>query len=160
MGKIIVLIIITVCSLLVMLNYPDTLTIFNLKPDFFIIILIFSSIYLAKNQSKVIILAGGLLKDVFTYGPFGMHIISFVVCGYVALRLKSYFYRERFLEQALFVFLISMVNVISVCILRAFFFQPHLIFSIFLKGIVESIFTSLIAPLMLTSIKKCVPRYS
>ncbi len=152
--------ILSIAAILFSINYPENLRLFHVKPDFLLIIAIVANIYFSKKEGKIVASCSGLLKDIFSFGAFGSYLISFTICGYIARRLKSFIYRERFFEQALFVFIISFANILIICLLSLFSARLEAVPQILLKGTAESLFTSLVSPIIINLIKKCAPKYS
>ena len=147
-------------TLVLIVHFPRRFIPMGIKPDILLILVIFFNIYRSRRQGAGIALGAGFLKDVLSFAQFGTFLISFTVSAYVTRRLKKFLYREEFLQQAFFVFVVTILNVLTICLLNVFSAKPHVMLLIVLRGLPESIFTALLSPVVFLVVKRCVPKYS
>ena len=148
-----------VCSLLSSISFPAAIAIFNTKPDFMMISIVFINIYYRRRDGMLCAVCAGFLKDSVSFSRFGISILSLCVCAYAAQKLKRYFYKDRFLEQAVFMLAVSFLGVLIFSMGDILFAQPSLFLPVLGRGIIQSIFTAVISPVAFMVIKKCVPKY-
>lgn len=132
----------------------------RIKPDFLLIALIFFNFYADFKESVGVALFAGFLKDSFTSGIFGMSIFSFLVCTILLAQYKRYIYREDLILKVVLVFLISLVNGLLnyfVILLRV---SAPFFTSFFLVILPESLYTTLVSPLVIWAMRRCALKYS
>jgi len=88
------------------LNYIE---IFNVKPDVFLICVLFFALYGGLRTGILSGFAGGLIKDLFTGGMFGVNILFLTLAGAFFGYNFSKFYRERPFVQSALTFFASLV---------------------------------------------------
>lgn len=162
--KIILLIPIVFSAIFLQLNYPRFLSLFGIRPDFFVIFVVYFS--LSFKRKHAILVSGflGLIKDIFSFARFGTSAISFMICSLVIDKIKSSIYQdefESFLQLAM-VFLVSLFNSFLFYFLNMKMIAPELSFfkSLFFIMIPEAFYTTLISPFVYQILKKCDLKFS
>ncbi|HOX54412.1 MAG TPA: rod shape-determining protein MreD [Candidatus Omnitrophota bacterium] len=146
------------------LNYPRFLSLFGIRPDFFIIFVVYFNLHLKRKNAILFSGLLGLIKDILSFARFGTNAVSFMICSLAIDKIKSSVYQdefEKFLQLAL-VFLISLLNSLIFYFLNIKMIAVELTFvkSLFFIMIPEAFYTTLVSPLIYTILKKCDLRYS
>lgn len=157
--KIVLLILVIIAFVLLELNYPRFLTLFGIRPDLFVIFVIFFSLRLRKKYAILFSGSLGFIKDIFSFAKFGTTTISFVICSLVIDKIKSSIYQDEY-ER-----LLQLVMVFSICLLNSVLFyfinikaiSAELSFfkSLFFIMLPEALYTTAISPLIFHIFKKC-----
>ncbi len=132
-----------------------------LHPNFLILLIIFINSYLGIRYALLVAIVGGLLKDSFSVGVFGVYLVSFIFCAYVSTLIRRYFYElEVDILRILTTFLISALNGLIVCMLYAACGTVD--FASALRHLIlpEVLITTLIAIFTFNELKKCVLKLS
>jgi rod shape-determining protein MreD len=110
------LILIAVFAQVNLLNY---FTVFGIKPNLLLALVVFFSLFLDTPFSLIAAFFCGIAVDIFSYGPFGLNLISFV---FIHLFLK---YNKRIIDtqDKKIVFLIAISSFIVVYCLQYFLLQ-------------------------------------
>jgi len=127
------------------LNY---IKIFDVKPDIFLIGVIFFALYGGLGAGVLGGFASGLIRDIFTGGPFGVNIVFFTLAGIFLGYNFSKFYRNSPVAQMILSFLVSFSYV--------FFYDIFLTKTGIWKsaGILFSLYTAIAAPLLFFMLSK------
>lgn len=127
------------------LNY---IKVFDVKPDIFIIGVIFFALYGGLRAGVLGGFASGLIRDIFTGGPFGANIAFFTLAGIFLGYNFSKFYRESPVAQMILSFLVSL----SYAIFYDIFLAKTGIWKS--AGILFSLYTAITAPLLFFMLSK------
>jgi len=131
------------------------------KPNFLLLLVIFTNVFLRTKYSLFVAIFAGILKDSFNTSNFGIYTFSFVFCTYVTTAIRKYFYQVEtgylrvivaailsFASASFIYFFILMENAISVSEAMFFTILP------------EFAATSLLAAYTFDGLKKCVLKLS
>jgi len=130
-------------------------------PNLLLLIIIFFVLFWGVRYGLLAAVWGGLLKDSFSIGTFGIYIFSFVFCAYMATILSKYIYRKGSeISRFLLVLAIAFVNVFVHYILRMMF--SHVNFSQAIQFILvpEILTTLLVSIFIFEFLRKCVLKSS
>jgi rod shape-determining protein MreD len=136
-------------------NFLSHFTIFGIKPNLLLALIVFVSLFLNKSFSLLAALLCGFAMDVFSYGLFGLNLASFV---FINLFLQ---YNKKIVntQDIRIVFLITAASFIAVYCLQYFLLGFNLElpgFFMTLKNVIipSSIYTLIIFYLIYFSIGK------
>lgn len=62
------------------------------KPNLSLILLVFFNFYWGTQYGVMAAVLAGVIKDSFSVTPFGLNIVSFIVCVYITSFLRRHFY--------------------------------------------------------------------
>ena len=116
-----------IVSLFVFLIFTAELIIAHLdwlwfQPNLMIILIVFFNLFRGTRYSVFAALLGGLFKDSFSAGIFGLHIFSYILCAFSTTLVKMYVYQVGSMaSRLLMVFLISLLNAVVQLILNLMF---------------------------------------
>jgi rod shape-determining protein MreD len=79
----------------------------GIRPDLFIIFVIFFSLKVDIKQASLLNFFVGLTKDVFSVGPLGLNAFLFIICGLLISLIKDRIFKEHPFTQAVITFLTS-----------------------------------------------------
>lgn len=109
-------------AIFVQVNFLSHFTIFGIKPNLLLALIVFVSLFLDSSFSLFAALFCGFAMDVFSYGLFGLNLVSFV---FINLFLK---YNKRIInaQDVRIVFLIATTSFIAVYCLQYFLLRFNL----------------------------------
>lgn len=88
-------------------------------PNFLLLLIVFFTLSWGIRYGILAAVLGGLLKDGFSVGTFGLYTIIFVIVAYLTTVLSKYIYRKGSEPlRLLLVSVILLINIILHCILR------------------------------------------
>lgn len=90
-----------------------------LRPNIILILLIFFNLYRGIRHSFLVAFLGGMIKDSFAATPFGLNILTFLICAYFTTLLKMYIYEAT--SSRLRIFLIFIISIL--CVLTRFWIR-------------------------------------
>ncbi len=82
----------------------NSIAVWGIKPDFFLIALVFFSLEKNLRFGLLLGLILGLLKDIFSGGILGLNAFAFGLCGLIAGRYAKFIYKEGIFSQFIIVF--------------------------------------------------------
>lgn len=101
-----------ICALLIISLCQATilphLSIYDVTPDFFLVMTVFVSLNTNIKQASVINWINGFAKDLFSLAPFGFSAFLFVLIGYFIGRSREYVFKDHPLTQILITFLAAL----------------------------------------------------
>ena len=74
-------------------------------PDVLLIAVVYFALFYGVKTGLEAGLAVGFLKDLFTLGPFGLHMMIFGLAGFIVGAISEKVYRENILVQFIIVFI-------------------------------------------------------
>jgi rod shape-determining protein MreD len=77
------------------------------KPDLVLILVMFAGLFLGPSRGLETGIAGGILKDLFSAGLFGMNAFVFGLTGFLIGVLNNSFFRESDMNRFFLVFIAS-----------------------------------------------------
>jgi rod shape-determining protein MreD len=143
------------------LTYPSSLTLFSVRPDFLLIIVIFLSLYSKGLRSFFWAVLLGGLKDLVSFDLFGLNLLSYslISIGLKYLEVR-FFLKERTSTLFLFVLCVCFINLFLNNMLhvilagRQYFLLPVL--RIFFLG---SLLTAIWSIPVIYILKKCASEF-
>ena len=82
----------------------NRIAVWGIRPDFFLIALVFFSLEEDLRFGLVLGLALGLLKDIFSAGVLGLNAFAFGLCGLITARYTKFIHKEGIFSQFIVVF--------------------------------------------------------
>ena len=136
----------------------DLFTIGGIKPDFILIVSIYSGLCLNKNTAAGIGFAFGLVQDALSFKLMGINSLSKCLIGFSIGSLREKILSENLLVQYLFTFIATFLNgVIFLFILKGLLLMEIKMLSFLWLLLIQGIYNSLLAPpifLLLNRIKR------
>ena len=128
-------------------------------PNLLILIVIFINLSFGIRYGLFTAVLAGAIKDSFSTSFFGINVFSFVVCAYMTIILKRYFYdKHSRSSRLLLVFSICLINVLMHFFLHSMFGVIDIV-QAFQYILIPEIFTTLIVTAYtFRQLKKCVLR--
>lgn len=132
------------------------------KPNLLILLVIFFNVALGTRFGLYTALGAGILKDSFSTGPFGVYLISFVLCNYVVTLVKKFFFYEvrsgvlRILLAFVFSVLHGVLVYLFYSLREGVDFYEAWVFII----LPEVVVTTLLSPYIFDRLKPCVLKLS
>ena len=132
------------------------------KPNFIVLLVIFFDAHFGIRYSLLTSFLGGLLKDSFTAGVFGINLISSILCAYATTLIKRYIYHTEFVfSRVLIVLLISLLNALSNFVLTNILSGKVDAYEAFIFVILpEVLITALISGYIFDQLRRCVLKSS
>ena len=160
MHSAIILIPIILISAFLEINFPQFLKLFGTTPNLLLIAVVFFNMHF--KQKNALALSGfcGVVKDIFSIARFGTNIISFVICGFAANKLKTSVYHQERVFQALLVFLISLANSFVIYLLNLTSINLSFFRYLFFVMLPEGFYTAVLSLLIFRGLKICVSKFS
>lgn len=133
--------------------------IYDVKPDLFLIGVLFFALYGGLKAGASSGFVAGLVRDVFTGGPFGINVLFFTLAGCFFGYNFSKFYRESPTAQFILSFSMAMVYLLFYYVFLKFMRDAKDTFFIDIGvwksvGIPFSLYTALVAPLLFLLLRK------
>lgn len=140
---------------------PSNLFLFNIRPDFLLILVTFIGLFNFRKGIPVAIILG-LIKDVLSIGPFGLNVFCFVLWLAISHQLSRQIYRDNKFIYLFLVGLATLGNYAIYFFLTNFLTKGNLPAAGFLFSTIffEAIYNSLFAYLFFNVFKKCALNYS
>jgi rod shape-determining protein MreD len=76
------------------------LKIFNSRPDVVFSLIVFFALFANTRVAVESALVGGLVKDIFSSGRFGLNTLILTIAAFIISRISGHFYRESKFAQA------------------------------------------------------------
>ncbi|HHT9124456.1 MAG TPA: rod shape-determining protein MreD [Candidatus Brocadiia bacterium] len=102
-------ILLLLCTSLIQSALLQHLSPWGIRPDLFIIFVIFFSFKFNAKQANLPIFIVGITKDVFSAGPLGLNAFLFIICGFLISLIKDRIFKEHPFTQAIITFIISVL---------------------------------------------------
>lgn len=142
----ITLLILLLCASLIQSTLLGRLNPWMIRPDLFIIFVIFFSLKIDTKQANLRNFFVGITKDVFSAGPLGLNAFLFIICGFFIGSIKDRIFKEHPFTQAIITFIMSLLygtGYVSILSLSSY--------SVSITGtgwiiIMAALYTALIAP--------------
>ena len=129
-------------------TFANYFTVFGIKPDFLIIIVVLSGVFFSWRWSIFFSVLAGMLKDVFGLETFGIHIALFVSWGYLVFRLSKKVTIDDNASLLILVFIVVVLNGLAMRFINISLGKPVPL-GISLRIIcVESLYTALVYPVI------------
>ena len=128
-------------------------------PNLLLIFIVFINLYRGTRYSLIAAVFGGILKDSFGSGAFGLFTVAFLACAYAITILKVYLYSAGSMgSRVLMVFVTANLNVALVYLLNRMS-EPLDVPSVFFYVLVPEVFlTTLLSPYVFGKLKRCASR--
>ena len=131
------------------------------KPNLLLLLIIFFNLSLGLRCGLAAAFLGGLLEDSFGASMFGVHIVSFVVCAFMMVVVRRYFFQPSIFSLRIFLaFLMSLLNTLVVFVLNSISlpldFKEAFCFVMF----PEVLATTLVAGFTFRQLRSCVLKFS
>lgn len=81
----------------------------GIRPDLFIIFVIFFSLKIDTKQASLLNFFVGITKDIFSVGPLGLNALLFITCGFFISLIKDRIFKEHPFTQAIIAFFTSLL---------------------------------------------------
>ena len=94
--------------------------IFSIRPDVFLVLVVFLSIYSSRNMSLYIPIALGILRDILSISPLGVYILGFLLCRFIIERLKKKIYPGRIAIDICLVFISTLAVYLYLSLIMRF----------------------------------------
>ena len=153
-------ILIIFACLFLQLLFSHQLNPLRIKPDFLLIAVIFLNFYVDFKEAAGIGFLAGFLKDSFSAGIFGANIFAFLVCIVILAQYQRYIYREDLYLKVILVFLISLLSGFLNYFIALSRISAPFISSFFWVIFPESLYTTLVSPLVFWIMRRCAKKYS
>ncbi len=98
-----------ICISLVQTTLLHHISILGIRPDLFVIFLVFHSLNSDTERSFHANWATGLAKDVFTEGFFGLNTVLFVIAGYLISIIRDNIFSRHLMTQISVTLIISLI---------------------------------------------------
>ncbi len=129
-------------------TFANYFTFFGVKPDFLIIIVILSGVFLNWRWAIFFSVLAGMLKDVFGVETFGIHIALFACWSYLVFRLSRKVTIDDSASLMVIVFVVAVLNGLVMRFINISLGKPiPLVISLRIIC-VESFYTVLVYPLI------------
>ncbi len=127
-----------------------------LRPNLLLLLVIFFNFYFGIRYGLFSAFWAGILKDSISTHPFGMNLFAFVLCVYIAVFLKRYFFHLS----------ISSFRLLLICLMVWIYNMAYFLFGLIfvpmqINEMFGSIFvpelasTLIITPFVLDQLKRC-----
>jgi len=142
----------------------DFFAIGGIKPDFILIVSIYSGLCLNKNTAAGIGFAFGLIQDALSFKFMGINSFSKCLIGFLVGSLREKILSENLIVQYLFTFIATFLNgLILIFTLKGLLSMEIETLSFFWSLLIQGIYNSLLAPpifLLLNKIRRLYYRSS
>jgi len=119
----------------------------GVKPDFFLLLIIYLNLFVPASSSAWSGFSGGLLEDLLSGGPLGNATLSKTLSGYGVSLLGNKVVLDNPLVQALLVLIVSLIEASLRLSVLNFFGAVHLGVGAFSEVILpQALLTTLLAP--------------
>jgi len=147
---------IIVVALLIQLTLINSITIFGLKPDLIMIVVVVFSLMRGEKEGTISGFASGLLQDIFSIGLLGINALVKTVIGFTCGILKEKIFHEHILFLIpVITFIASLIQSILIfLLLRAFGIEYSLAWSLKQVALPEALYSSLLSPFIFLAINK------
>ncbi|MDI6704439.1 MAG: rod shape-determining protein MreD [bacterium] len=96
----------------------------GIKPDLFLIILVFFSLKKGSLKGEIMGFFIGIFEDLVSSGVFGINSFSKTICGFLVGKSKEKILHENFISQIIIMLSISLLNGLLVYLIRCLFTTP------------------------------------
>lgn len=125
----------------------DLFTIRGIKPDFILIVSIYSGLCLNKNTAAGIGFTFGLIQDALSFKLMGVNSLSKCLIGFSIGSLREKILGEDLLVQYLFAFMATFINgIIFLLISKGLLSMEIETLNFFWSLLIQGIYNSLLAP--------------
>ena len=129
------------------------------KPNLSIILLVFFNFYWGTRYGVVTAVLSGLIKDSFTANPFGLNMVSFIICVYLTTFIRRHFYYlSSSTSRIQIVFILCIVNVLAQYVINALYSSIEFMQLFVYVILPEMLITTLVAGYSFQKIKNFVLR--
>lgn len=131
------------------------------KVNFLLLAVIFVTLFWGIRWGLACAFCAGLLKDSYGGGLFGLHFFSFVLCAYLTVLVRQYFYQiESGILRIFLVFLVTISNVLISFTIVSMFYAINFQEAVTSILIPEVVLTTVIAPFLFDQLKEVIARFS
>ena len=131
------------------------------KPNLLVILLVFSALKWGVRYSIFVALCAGFFKDSFSYSPFGIYCLSFIVCAYTIAAIMKYFYKPTSIPSKVFLTtMIVFLNLIVSYCLSVMFKAMNFSQAFRLAMLPEIMATVLITVFVFKGLQQCASKLS
>ena len=132
-----------------------------LRPNLMILLIIFFTLYTGIRYGLVAAILGGLLRDSFGIGIFGLHMFSFTVCAYLTVIIKKYLYQvETGFLRTYLAFIITILNILIIYGMLSMISPVNFYQMVVRIMIPETLATTLISIFVFNKLNQCVLKLS
>lgn len=139
---------------LLQITLLNNITICEVKPDLFLIFVVFVSFYGREIELLAANLAAGMLRDIYSLDPLGLHALLFALCGYLVWKVRFALFKEHPFTEMIVVLIVSLI--LNFLYLGYFFAKAPFIQigSVISIAMLSSLYTAIAAPFCLYPLKK------
>ena len=142
------------------LTLLDSLKLFNIKPDLLLIITVIAALSFDLKWAVIFGVFAGLLKDIVSVQAVGINFLLFSLWSFLVIKLSRKILIENNLMRAALIFLVVLANAILSRAILVFFGNYEMPPGMFLRvAVLESIYASLIFPLLSTVLNPALSNY-
>jgi len=92
------------------------------KPNLSLVLIVFFNFYWGTRYGLVTAVLSGLIKDSFSANPFGLNIVSFIICVYLTTFIRRHlYYLSSSTSRIQIVLILCIVNVLTQYSINAFY---------------------------------------
>ncbi|MBI4378085.1 MAG: rod shape-determining protein MreD [Nitrospinae bacterium] len=133
----------------------DLFIVRGVKPDFILIITVYSGLFLNKTTAETIGFAFGLIQDALSFKQMGINSLSKFLIGYSIGSLRENILSENVIVQCLFTFIASCMNgIIYILILKGLFYSEIEVLDFFKDLLIQSLYNTFLAPIIFFMLNK------
>ena len=130
------------------------------NPELLILLIIFFDLSLGVRYGLFAAFLGGILKDSFSTYPFGTHLFSFVLCAFMTIVFRRYFFQTSpYSLRILLAFTISFLNAVLLYVLNSIFLPLDLYEAFYFVMVPNVLATTLVAGFTFRHLRKCVLKF-
>lgn len=121
----------------------------GVRPDVLFILSVFLALHGEEDEWPTRYWALGLLKDIFSSGPLGLHAASFTLVGVAVRKARSEIFRDHPLTRALVVFLSALVAGGLAAAVQTWSILPDSMGDLAARVLLESVLAAALAPVLM-----------
>lgn len=126
----------------------------GIRPDLFIILVVFFSLKVDTRQASLFNFLFGITKDFFSAGPLGLNALLFIICGFLISLIKDRIFKEHPFTQAVITFSTSLLYGIGYVFILSLSSYTVSISGVGWRTAVAALYTALIAPFAYRLLRK------
>jgi len=107
------------CATLLHITVLGGVRLFGAVPDLVFALVLFFGLFGERRVAVEAALFAGLMKDIFSSGPFGFNIITLVLVVLIASKIAPHFYRETTIAQGALTAVFFVCNASAYYLVRA-----------------------------------------
>lgn len=139
--------ILTIIIFLIETVAVDFFTIWRIKPDFILIIVVYSGLFLTKNSATAIGFTAGFIQDALSFKLMGINSLSKCLIGFSIGGLREKILNENLIVQYLFTFIATIFNGMIFFLALKWLLFPEIKELDFLGNLfIQAVYNSILAP--------------